>query len=472
MENIDALLREKLRIINIGVESFAESLHNQESEVLHVAWKPPAGGDERTLKVLEKLNQPGIREKIDMANMEAAERIINAQPFLIDVLPASEAIPGMEQNLILHAGPPVSWERMCGPVRGAVMGALIYEGLAKSIDEAEALASSGEIRFEPCHHHGAVGPMAGVVSYSMWGYVVENRTSGNRAFCSLNEGLGKVLRFGAYSEDVIERLRWMKTVLAPALRECVRRSKGINVKELTARALMMGDECHNRNVAATSLFIRELIPHMLETDLDKKTINEVVSFLSKNDHTFLNLSMAACKASTDPVSGIPNSSLVFTMARNGTEIGIRVAGLGDRWFTAPAGIPKGLYFPGFSERDSCGDLGDSTVSEVAGIGGFAMAAAPAIVRFVGGTPDDAIQYTLEMYEITVAEHKHYSIPALNFRGTPVGIDIRKVNELNILPIINTGIAHKEPGIGQIGAGLLRAPDKCFKDAIIAFGNLF
>lgn len=472
MGNIDDLLRERLRIINIGLESFAESLRNQGAEVLHVAWKPPAGGNERTLKLLEKLSQPAIKEKIDMANSEAVELIINAQPFLIDVSPASEAIPGMEKNLILHAGPPVSWERMCGPVRGAVMGALIFEGLAKTIDEAEALASSGEIRFEPCHHYGAVGPMAGVVSYSMWGYVVENRTSGNRAFCTLNEGLGKVLRFGAYSDDVIERLRWMQTVLAPALRKGVRHSGGISVKELTAKALMMGDECHNRNVAATSLFIRELVPHLLETDLDKKTIKESISFLSRNDHTFLNLSMAACKASTDPISGIPNCSIVSAMARNGTEIGIRVAGLGDRWFTAPAGLPKGLYFPGYSEKDSCGDLGDSTVSEVAGIGGFAMAAAPAIVRFVGGAPEDAIQYTLEMYDITVAEHKYFSIPALNFRGTPVGIDIRKVNELNILPIINTGIAHKDPGIGQIGAGLLRAPQKCFEDAIIAFAELF
>jgi hypothetical protein len=361
---------------------------------------------------------------------------------------------------------------MSGPVRGAVMGALIYEGLAQDLQEAERLAASGEIGFDPCHHHQTVGPMAGVVSPSMYVYVVKNETNGNTACCTLNEGLGKVLRFGAYGEEVIAKLKWMEEILAPALQKGVRQSGGINVKDLTARALMMGDECHNRNVAATSLLIRELTPHLLATDLDKETIRKAIEFISANDHSFLNLSMAACKASTDPIVGLENCSVVSTMARNGTEIGIRVAGLGGKWFTAPAGIPKGLYFPGFSEKDSCSDLGDSTVSEVAGIGGFAMAAAPAIVKFVGGTADDAFRFTKEMYEITVAEHRTYLIPSLDFRGTPVGMDIRLVNRLNLLPFINTGIAHKNPGIGQIGAGLLRAPKSCFKEALVDFGKLF
>jgi hypothetical protein len=303
-------------------------------------------------------------------------------------------------------------------------------------------------------------------------YVVRNEKNGNTAFCTLNEGLGKVLRFGAYSDEVISKLKWMETTLAPALQKGVRRSGGINVKDLTARALMMGDECHNRNVAATSLFIRELAPHLLATDLDKETVKEVLEFISGNDHSFLNLSMAACKASTDPIVGLKNSSLVSTMARNGTDLGIRIAGLGGKWFTAQAGMPKGLYFPGFSEKDSCRDLGDSTVSEIAAIGGFAMAAAPAIVKFVGGSAVDAIRYTREMYDICVAEHRTYLIPALDFRGTPVGVDIRKVNKLNLLPFINTGIAHKDPGIGQIGAGILRAPRSCFVEALKEFAALF
>jgi len=353
-----------------------------------------------------------------------------------------------------------------------VMGALIYEGLAKDLREAEKLAPSGEIEFDPCHHHRTVGPMAGVVSSSMYVYVVKNETSGNVAYCTLNEGLGKVLRFGAYSDEVIKRLKWMEKVFAPALGKGVRKSGGISVRDLTARALMMGDECHNRNVAATSLFIRTLAPHLLATELDNETIKEVIEFLSGNDHSFLNLSMAACKAATDPVVGFKYSSIVSTMARNGTELGIRVAGLGNKWFTAQAGMPKGLYFAGYSEKDSCRDLGDSTVSEVAGIGGFAMASAPAIVKFVGGSAVDAIRYTKEMYEICVAEHKTYVIPALDFRGTPVGVDIRLVNKLNLLPFINTGIAHKDPGIGQIGAGILRAPKSCFEEALKEFSALF
>ncbi len=472
MAKIDELLNSEMQVINMGLESFADSLKAQGVSAQHVIWRPPAGGNPEIIAILDKLNRSGIKELIDDANRKAVQILINAQPVLIDVLPASEVIPEMKSNLILHAGPPISWDRMAGPMRGAVMGALLYEGVAHDLGEAEHLAASGEIAFDPCHHHQTVGPMAGVVSSSMWVYVVKNKTNGNVAFCTLNEGLGKVLRFGAYSDEVITRLKWMEKTLAPALGEGVRKSGGIDIKELTARALTMGDECHNRNVAATSLFIRQLVPHLLATSIDKKTIREVIEFMSANDHSFLNLSMAACKASTDPIVGLKNSSIVSAMARNGTELGIRVAGLGKRWFTAPAGTPRGLYFPGYSEKDSCGDLGDSTVSEIAGIGGFAMACATAIVKFVGGSADDAIRYTREMYEITVGEHNTYLIPALDFRGTPVGVDLRLVNKINLLPLINTGIAHKHPGIGQIGAGILRAPKSCFEEALRKFDSLF
>jgi hypothetical protein len=472
METIEELLNSEIHVINMGAKAFADSIRAQKARVQHVDWKPPAGGDPEMISLLRKLDRETVRSRIDEANRKAARIIIEAQPVLVDILPASEVIPGMTKNLILHAGPPVSWEEMSGPVRGAIMGALKYEGIARTIQEAERIAASGEIEFDPCHHHQTVGPMAGVVSSSMWVYVVKNESQGNRAFCTLNEGLGKVLRFGAYSDEVIAKLKWMERTLAPALQKGVRISGGINVKDLTARALMMGDECHNRNVAATSLFIRELTPHLLATDLDKETIKKVVEFISANDHSFLNLSMAACKSATDPIVGFTDSSIVSTMARNGTELGIRVAGLGEQWFTAQAGIPKGLYFPGYGEKESCRDLGDSTVSEIGAIGGFAMAAAPAIVKFVGGTAADAIRYTREMYDITVAEHTTYLIPALDFRGTPVGVDLRLVNKLNLLPFINTGIAHKDPGVGQIGAGILRAPRSCFVDALKEFASLF
>lgn len=462
MSKTKELLGEELKVIDLGLESFHDSLKKQGVEVLHVDWRPPAPG----AKMLAKLDNRAI----DRANEEAVKRMIDSQPVLVDIKQAQDVVPGMTKKTILHAGPPVAWKRMCGPLRGAVMGALVYQGLAKNSREAKELAASGEIKFSPCHHHQAVGPMAGVVSASMYVFVVKNQKFGNYAYCTLNEGLGKVLRFGAYSEEVIEKLKWMENVLAPGLKKAVKIVGGINIKNLTAQALQMGDECHNRNVAATSLFLKELIPHLLKSDLNKETISKITEFISGNVHFFLNLSMAACKVTADTIFGFKNSSLVNVMARNGTEIGIRVAGLGKRWFSAKAGMPKGLYFAGYSEEDANPDLGDSTISEVAGIGGFAMASAPAIVQFIGGSPQDAIRYTREMYEIAVAKHSTYKIPALDFMGTPIGIDIRKVVETGITPFINTGIAHKQPGIGQIGAGILRAPMSIFEEALVALSK--
>ncbi len=407
--------------------------------------------------------------KIDMekANQEAASRMLRSRPVLVDIATAGEAVPGLDQKTVLHAGPPVTWQRMCGPLRGAVIGALILEGLAGSRGEAEELAASGEIAFEPCHHHSAVGPMAGVLTCSMPVWVVENRTFGNRAYCTLNEGLGKVLRYGAFSPEVIEKLRWMAAELAPALGAALARHGEIDLKSLISQALQMGDEGHNRNRAGTSLFIRELAPHLVRLEKPRETIARVLEFMHGNDHFFLNLSMPACKCTADAAAGIEGSSVICTMARNGTDFGIRVSGLGERWFTAPATMVEGLYLPGFSARDAAPDIGDSVITETAGIGGFAMAGAPAIVKFVGGSPRDALNFTQAMYEITVAENDTYQIPALDFRGTPTAIDLVKVVETGILPAINTGIAHREPGIGMVGAGLVKPPAQCFHAALEA-----
>lgn len=407
---------------------------------------------------------------IQKANNQVVERFLNSRPVLVGIGTALDTVPGMTKKTILHSGPPITWERMSGPMRGAVMGALIYEGLAKDIKEAEELASSGEISFDSCHHHDAVGPMAGVTSASMPVFIVENKTYGNKAFCNLNEGLGKALRFGAYGPEVIERLRWMEKVLGPALKEALDIVGEIDVKNLQAQAMMMGDECHNRNRAGTSLFMRQIAPGLVKSSLTKEDVAKVFEFINGNDHFFLNLSMAACKATADTGKNIRDSTIVTTMARNGTDFGIRVAGLGDRWFTAPAEKVEGLYFPGYGPEDANPDIGDSVISETVGIGGFAMAAAPAIVQFVGGNVKDALNYTLSMYEITTAENRAYSIPYLDFRGTPTGIDIQKVIETGILPIINTGIAHKDPGVGQVGAGLVHPPAKCFEDALVAFAE--
>ena len=413
-----------------------------------------------------------MKVKIEEANQEAVSRIQKARPELVDVSIAGEAIPGMKRNLILHAGPPVTWEKMCGPMKGAVVGGLILEGLARNRQEAEALASSGDVLFEPCHHHSSVGPMAGVVTWSMPVWVVENKTFGNRAYCTLNEGLGKVLRYGAFSEEVLARLRWMARDLAPALKKALGRHGPVDMKSLIAQALQMGDEGHNRNRAGTSLFIREIAPELVMLDESREKIAGILTFIHGNDHFFLNLTMPSCKCTVDAASSIEGSSVVTTMARNGTEFGIRVSGLGDQWFTGPAGVVEGLYLPGFSAKDAARDIGDSVITETAGIGGFAMAAAPAIVKFVGGSASDAIRYTRQMYEITVAENDTYQIPTLDFRGTPTGIDLLKVVETGILPAINTGIAHKEPGIGMVGAGLVHPPENCFHDALEAFAEKY
>lgn len=409
-----------------------------------------------------------IREKIAKANKEAIEKVLNARPTLLAIGKAEEDIPGMTKKTILHAGPPITWDKMSGPLRGAVIGGLIYEKLADNEKEAIKLAKSGEITFDSCHHHSAVGPMAGVVTASMPVWILENKTYGNKSYCTLNEGLGKVLRYGAYSKEVIDRLKWMENVLAPVLKEALELSGPIDLKTMIAQIVQMGDEGHNRNKAGTSLLIRELAPYIVKTEFDLEEKSEVLKFMHSNDHFFLNLTMPVCKCTLDPAGGIKYSTLVYTMARNGTEFGIRVSGLGDRWFTAPAEIVDGLYFPGYTSEDANPDIGDSCITETTGIGGFAMAAAIPIVQFVGGTPKDAINYTTQMYEITLAENNAYKVPALNFRGTPTGIDIQKVIETGILPIINTGVAHKEPGVGQVGAGLVHPPQKCFEDALEAF----
>ncbi len=410
---------------------------------------------------------------IESANRTAVERMIASRPVLTTVARAGDVIPGLRENLLLHAGPPIDWPRMSGPMRGAVIGALIFEGLASDEGGAVALVERGEIDFEPCHHHATVGPMAGVTSSSMQVYVVEDSAHGSRTFSNLNEGYGKVLRYGAFSAEVIEKLRWMNGTLAPILAEALARSGGVDLRTLLAEALHMGDEGHNRNKAGSLLFLKQLAPHVAgQGSTAVGAESEVLRYLGDTALAVLNPVMAACKAMADAAHGVEGSTIVSTMARNGTDFGIRVSGLGDRWFTAPAMVPDGLYFPGFSSADANPDIGDSTITETAGIGAFAMAAAPAIVTFIGGSPQDAVRATQEMYEITAAEHEHFTIPVLGFRGTPVGIDLRKVIELGITPRVNTGIAHKDAGVGQVGAGLVRPPMAVFEEALEAFAERY
>ena len=416
---------------------------------------------------------------VDQANATAVARMTACRPRLTTVATAGQVIPGLEEGVLLHAGPPIDWPRMSGPLQGAVIGALLFEGWARDEADARARAESGEITFEPCHHHGAVGPMAGVTSPSMAVYVVEAEEEGSeeaggtrRAFSNLNEGYGKVLRYGAYAPEVLERLRWINDEAGPALAAALAASGGLDMKALLAEALHMGDEGHNRNKAGSLLFLKHLAPFLARELDDRRALERVLAYLGDTALAVLNPVMAACKAMADAAHGVEGSSLVTTMARNGTDFGIRVSGLGERWFAAPAQTPEGLYFSGFSGADANPDIGDSTITETAGIGAFAMAAAPAIVAFVSGTPRDALDATLEMYEITVAEHPAFTVPPLDFRGTPVGIDLRKVVELGITPRVNTGIAHKAAGVGQIGAGLVRPPLEIFREALLAFAERY
>jgi hypothetical protein len=409
---------------------------------------------------------------IERANTEATERMMEARPVLVGLGKAIDVVPGMRDNLLLHAGPPITWARASGPMRGAITGALVLEGRVKDEAGAQRLVESGQIELEPCHHHQTVGPMAGVTSPSMSVYILENKTHGNMSYSNLNEGYGKVLRYGAYSKEVLDRLRWMEEVMAPVLADAIEASEGIDIRALLAEALHMGDEGHNRNKAGSILFTTKLAPSVARVAPSPEVAARVLQTLGDNALSVLNPVMAACKGMADAAHGIEGSTIVSTMARNGTDFGIRVSGLGDRWFTAPVATPDGLYFPGFTAEDASGDIGDSVITETAGIGGFAMASAPAIVTFVSGTPKDAINATLEMYEICTTEHKYFSIPPLDFRGTPTGIDIRKVVETGITPRVNTGIAHKDAGVGQVGAGLVRPPMAMFEQAVMAFAEQY
>ena len=456
-------------MVNVGLPGFADDLRAAGVPVTHVEWTPPASADARVLEALDRVTgaDPGLTERVAAANAAAIERMLAAEPVLVDVRPAGEVIAGLGHRMILHAGPPVEWARMCGPMRGAVAGAIVLEGWAPSLDAAIELAASGEIRFAPNHHFDAVGPMTGLTTRSMPVMVVENRAFGNRACCTVNEGLGKVMRFGGNDESVLERLRWLASTLGPLLGETLRAGDGVPLKSLVARGLSMGDEMHQRNVACTSLLLRALAPALARTVRDGALLGEVFEFVGGNDQFFLNVAMAMGKAIMDPVGGIDGSSIVAAMSRNGTDFGVRLAGTGERWFTAPVEMPRGLYFPGFTARDANPDMGDSTIVETIGLGGFAMAASPAVAGFVGaGGAGAALGATRSMYEITAARNPEWTIPALDFAGVPAGIDARKVVASGLAPTINTGIAHREPGVGQVGAGIVNAPLACFGQALV------
>lgn len=471
-DKLRELLSQKPRIINIGLKSFAEVVEQFGCEVVQYDWMPPAGGNVKLIKTLNFLrNYEGIDEK----NREVIAKVVGSQPILRDNVRAKEVIPQFAENngkVILHAGPPVAYENMPDPMQGSCVGAVMFEEWADTEEEARRMLEAGEIKFIPCHHCNAVGPMGGITSPNMAVFVVENATDGNKAYCTMNEGIGKVLRFGAYDEEVVNRLRWMRDVLGPTLGKALRSMEnGLAVNPLVAKAIAMGDEFHQRNIAASLVFLKEVAPIITAMDMDEKDRYDVIKFLSDTDQFFLNIMMATGKAVMDAARKDTDGTIVTAMCRNGYEFGIRIAGMGDEWFTGPVNTPQGLYFTGYDAEDACPDMGDSAITETFGVGGMAMIAAPAVTRFVGaGGYEDALRTSNEMMEIVIDRNPNFTVPTWNFQGICLGIDARLVVEKGITPVINTGIANKVAGKGQIGAGTVHPPIECFEKAIVAYAK--
>jgi len=452
------LLRREPHVISAGLGVLADAAAAQAARVTRVDWAPPM--TEGGTAVVPVMSDP----RRAAANELAVSRMLACRAHLVDVVPARDAV-GLQAGEFLHAGPPIEWARASGPLRGALMGAGVLEGLAPDPDAMAGLAARGGVALAPCHSRHSVGPMAGVVSPSMWMFVLADPATGRRAYCTLNEGLGKVLRYGAYSAEVLDRLRWMSGVLGPLLQAAVRRHGPVDVTAILAQMVQMGDEAHNRNRSGTLMLLRDLLPDMVESGFPAADVARAAQFIGGNDHFFLNLAMPACKLAMDAARGVPGSTVVVAMARNGTDFGIQTSGTGDAWFTAPALTPAGLYLGSYGPDDANPDIGDSAITETAGLGGFAMAGAPAIVRLVGGSVPDALATTARMREITLAEHPLFQIPALGFRGTPAGIDVTLVVRTGILPQINTGMAGRVAGTGQVGAGLVTPPAEVFPAAL-------
>jgi hypothetical protein len=457
------MLGREPRVISAGLGLLADAAREQAARVTAVDWRPPMPGTDGDLvTVLGDRRRPA-------ANALALERMFSVRAQLTDLLPADQAL-GLHPGEFLHAGPPISWDRASGPLRGALMGAAVLEGLAGDPDAAAAAGERGEFALSPCHAHDAVGPMAGVISPSMWVFVLEDPATGRRTYATLNEGLGKVLRYGAFGPEVLDRLRWMSAVLGPMLQAAVRAGGPVDVTAILAQMVQMGDEAHNRNRTGTLMLLRDMLPSLIGVSFPASEVVRTVRFIGGNDHFFLNLAMPACKLALDAARGIPGATMVVAMARNGTDFGVQVAGTGDRWFTAPALTPQGLFLGDYCPDDANPDIGDSAITETAGLGGFAMAAAPAIAALVGGSVADALAATRRMYEITLAEHPLFAVPSLDFRGTPAGIDVTLVARTGILPQINTGMAGKIAGTGQVGAGLVTPPAAVFPAALAALAE--
>jgi len=458
-------ISQELHVINAGLEGFYTELQEQNVPTVQVDWRPPAGGDAALIDKLARLQTPEVEE----ANAKTISRIKDSRPVWIDVQPALSAIPGMEGNDLLHSGPPIDFGDMCDPQQRAVEAAAIFEGWAADRDCLLAKLRSGDIRLRPNYAYGSVGAMCGVISPSMQVIVTENAPYGNRSWSTFNEGKGNVIWMGTYDKGTIERLGWMRDVLAPSLRAALRaRNDGIDIFKIIAEGTLMGDEVHARSAACTLLLLRELTPLLLKAGVQRDVITRIVEFIGQNNHSFLSLTLTACKTACDAAHGIPHSTVVTAMSRNGVNFALRVGGMKDDWFIAPtAPMDEAIYYSGYGPGDAAGDIGDSAIVETAGLGGMIIGAAPSISSFVGGSMGHSRQAMAAMRSICAGDNPAFAPGAVDFTPAPLGIDIRKVARLNLTPIIDTGVLHKASGVGQIGTGIARAPMEAFLKALRA-----
>ena len=468
----EALFSTELRVVSAGVEGFAQALRRQAVPVVELDWRPPAEGNAGLVAILKQIYcDATLAERIEAANRAVVQRIQDANPRIVDVAPARDAM-GLPDHTVLHAGPPIAWDRMCGPQKRAVLGAIRFEGWADSQDEADALVRGGQVRLSPCHRYNAVGPMTGIISPSMPVLVARNEPFGNYAFSTFNEGRGTTLWFGLFDEETLGRLRWIRDILAPAMKAALQHHGPFDVFDIVAQGLQMGDECHARHAACTALLVKRLMPSMLDAGVDGKTVAAIIRYADGNNHFFLNFTMAAVKATMDAAHGVPYSTVVTAMARNGVDFMLRVGGLGNQWVVAPVSpMDEAVYYTGFGVEDAAGDIGDSAIIETCGLGGMAIAGAPTVAPFVGGKLADEIAAVNTLSTITLARHGRFRLPPMDAENTPLGIDVRRVVETRIVPFITTGVLHEtSPTVGQIGTGVARAPIAVFDQALAALAQ--
>lgn len=460
-----------LKVISAGVSEFAEALQQQSIPVIALDWQPPAEGEPRLVDLLKHFyGDRAMVERIDAANRETLQRILDSNPQVVDVRPAQEAM-GLERT-ILHAGPPIAWERMCGPQKRGVLGAIQFEGWAGDATGAEALLKKGEVKLSPCHRYRAVGTMTGIISPSMPVLVVQNETFGNYSYATFNEGRGNTLWFGVYDEGTHKRLGWMRDELGPAVQTAIRRHGPLNIFDIVAQGLQMGDECHARSAACTALLVKKLMPSMLDAGVAPGVVAEIIRFMDNNNHFFLSFTIAGVKATMDAAHGVPYSTVVTAMARNGVDFMVRLGGLGHRWLVAPVSpMDEAVYYTGYSVEDAAGDIGDSAIIETCGLGGMAIAGAPTVAPFVGGSLADEIATVKTFQTIALGTHDKFRLPPMDSANTPLGLDLRKIVETRIVPFITTGVLHEtSPTVGQIGTGVARAPIQIFDQALLALAH--